>query len=429
MNCNCEASEVNQAQDRSYLGIYAKSHPALESKGFFLGGDSPSIFSSVTGERLVEVGEDSSAKLERWALHSVAQHVLRRTEHRIRGCCRWMLKSKEKGRSAVQVYRSFEHGSCSYGGLQTCGSVWCCPVCAAKITERRRVELKQAIGIHEERGGGVVLLTLTHPHTKTDRLADLLVAEQKAMTRFFGSRAGVGLMASMGRVGHVRGWEVTHGRKRGPGRDNGWHPHFHILLFLKQPLGVDERLVFENSAYELWLRVCQKAGLGLPSRRYGVRLDDGSKAAEYAAKFGLEEPRWGLDAEMTKAHVKRVKDGEGPFDLLRSVLCEKDRTAPALFREYADSFKGKRQLVWSRGLRDFLNLRNDISDEELAAEIDDHAELLGQLTILQWRLILFFDVRGELLQVAQAGWEAVLHFLSDLRIRELQICSTKVEDG
>lgn len=131
----------------------------------------------------------------------------------------------------------------------------------------------------------------------------------------------------------------------------------------------------------------------------------------------------------TKAHVKRVKDGEGPFDLLRSVLCEKDRTAPALFREYADSFKGKRQLVWSRGLRDFLNLRNDISDEELAAEIDDHAELLGQLTILQWRLILFFDVRGELLQVAQAGWEAVLHFLSDLRIRELQICSTKVEDG
>lgn len=406
------------------LGIYAKSHPTLESKGFFFWGEEPVIIDPETGEMLAELGPDRVATLERWALHAVAQEVLGKTKHRVRGCCRWMARRKgeEGAPRGVQVYRSLEHGTCSYGGLQTCGSVWVCPVCGAKITERRRVELKHAIEIHKERGGGVALLTLTHPHTKADRLADLLAAEQKAMTRFFGSRSGVELMAAMGRVGHVRAWEVTHGRKRGPGRDNGWHPHFHILLFLERPLSADELRAFEDRAYQVWAPVCVRAGLDLPSRLHGVRLEDGSRAAEYAAKFGLEQPRWGLDAEMTKGHTKRAKDGETPFDLLRSILYEDDQGAPALFREYADAFKGKRQLVWSRGLRQLLDLGADVTDEELAAEQEDHAEILGQLTVSEWHLVLRLDARGELLEVARGGWAPVQQFLGVLRALEVQLC-------
>jgi hypothetical protein len=156
--------------------------------------------------------------------------------------------------------------------------------------------------------------------------------------------------------------------------------------------------------------------LDAPSRRHGVKLDDGAEAAAYVAKMGLEDARsWGMDSEITKGHIKRAKDGETPFDLLRSVLADPgDRQGRALFREYAQAFRGKRQLVWSRGLRDLLGLDADATDEELSAAQDGDAELLGTLTTDEWRIVLRCDARGELLEVARHGWGAVERLLGSL---------------
>ena len=70
----------------------------------------------------------------------------------------------------VQVWKSKKHKTASYGGLQTCGSVWVCPVCGAKVVERRRGEIQQAMAQHRACGGEVHLLTLTAPHTRFDVL-------------------------------------------------------------------------------------------------------------------------------------------------------------------------------------------------------------------------------------------------------------------
>ena len=232
--------------------------------------------------------------------------------------------------------------------------------------------------------------------------------------RFFGSRDGVELMKAMGRVGHIRAWEVTHGRLRE--RSNGWHPHFHILLFLDRPLF--DLSSAEDRVFRVWHNACRLAGLPLPSRRYGVTLQDGSKAAEYVAKMGLEDPRgvWGLDAEMTKGHIKHSKDGETPFDLLRAVLRDGDRHGAALFREFAFAFKGKRQLAWSRGLRERFDL-DAITDEELAAAQESDALLLAQIAPEDWKLVLASDSRGELIELARSGsWEPVERLLQSLRV-------------
>ena len=45
----------------------------------------------------------------------------------------------------VGVHVSKEHGAGFFSGLVTCGSVWACPVCAAKVQERRREEIALAI--------------------------------------------------------------------------------------------------------------------------------------------------------------------------------------------------------------------------------------------------------------------------------------------
>jgi hypothetical protein len=219
-------------------------------------------------------------------------------------------------------------------------------------------------------------------------------------------------MAALGRVGHVRAWEVTHGRKREI--NNGWHPHFHILLFLERPhCSLHE---FEDWAYAVWSRACRASGLDEPNRRYGVSLQDGSRAAEYVAKMGLEDARgWGLDAEMTKGHIKRAKNGETPFDLLRAELADGDAQARALFREYAAAFKGKRQLVWSRGLRELLGLGQVATDAELAAAQEDDCIQLSEIGRDQWRQILRCDARAELLVIARRGdYQAVMRFIEAL---------------
>ena len=106
------------------------------------------------------------SRLQRFALQSVARSIL--PTSRTAKCMRI-----RTGRTDVQVWKSKAHHTTSYGGLQTCGSVWACPVCAAKIAERRRVELLDAMEMHKAQGGVVSLLTLTTPHQRGDNLAAL----------------------------------------------------------------------------------------------------------------------------------------------------------------------------------------------------------------------------------------------------------------
>lgn len=119
---------------------------------------------------------------------------------------------------------------------------------------------------------------------------------------------------------------------------------------------------------------------------------------------------------MTKGHTKTGKaGGETPFDLLRAVLKDKsDRQAAALFKEFAEAFKGKQQLSWSRGLKARLMV-DEKSDDDLANELEDRAVLLGLLTVDQWRDVLAVNGRGVLLHIAaRGGWPHVqkyLHFI------------------
>ena len=326
-------------------------------------------------------------RVERFALQSVARDIL--PDSRTAKCLRIRAHDKD-----VQVWKSKNHKTASYGGLQTCGSVWTCPVCGAKVVERRRGEIQQAMAMHRACGGEVHLLTLTVPHTRFDVLETLLERQGKALQGFLRDRKVKEVFKEMGYIGQIRGYETTHGRK---GTNNGWHPHFHFLQFVMVKGDAAQLMDWRTRLYLRWDVYCQKAGLGSPSFQHGLDLRDGSFANNYVAK-------WGLEDEMTKGHIKKGKaGGETPFDLLRAVLSDKnDKQAAALFAEFAKAFKGKRQLSWSNGLKAKFNLVEK-DDEELAAELEDSAELLGLISLtngemfsrsrhglpcLSWRLLL-----------------------------------------
>lgn len=346
-------------------------------------------------------------RVQRFILQSVARSLFDNKSSRLNKCLRLRAAHQD-----VQVWKSVEHHTTHFKGLQTCGSVWRCPVCSAKIAERRRVEILQAMEAHKAAGGCVNLLTLTCPHQAKDNLADLLANQAKALNRFFNDRLVKAVLVEMGTIGKIKALEVTHGRLSP--QNNGWHPHYHLLMF--QGSGVDlarfdqaQMMDWQVRLYLQWAKACKGAGLGEPSFAHGLKLDDGSKADKYMAK-------WGLEDEMTKGHTKKALHGETPFDLLRAVLADQDdKQAAALFIEFAKTFEGKKQLTWSKGLKKLYQVA-DKSDELLAAEVDDKARLLGMITVDQWRDVLAVEGRAAVLSIAaSSGWDGVTAYLEQIK--------------
>ena len=359
-----------------------------------------------TGE-IVGIIDPMENRIQRFVLQSVVRKLLPKT--RTNNCLR-----VRQGNKQIQVLKSIEHGKASYGGLQTCGSVWQCPVCAAKISERRRVEVLSAMTAWKAQGGTVNMLTLTCPHQRSDNLGDLLKKQAKALNNFWKDRQVKAVLVEMANIGHIKALETTHGRLSE--WNNGWHPHYHVLMFdgskgCTKTFDAPQMTDWQVRLYLRWLNACNLAGLGQPSYAHGLKLDDGKQAAKYMTK-------WGLENEITKGHIKKAISGETPFDLLRALQVDPDdRQAAALFIEFATVFKGKRQLRWSKGLKARFAVEEK-DDEQLADEKEELAEVLGQLTIEQWRDVLAVEGRGILLSAAcRGGWPLVRAYLEQIKGR------------
>jgi len=364
--------------------------PAADDR-ITLGRDAKSNYTGASGAENPRGFEQKSAaarQASRYDLQDVARRLL--PGSRVSNCQRLRAAGGVGHDKAdgVHVLRSAS-GGCHFTGLQTCGSVWVCPVCAAKISEHRRIDVATGIQRWRDHGGVVSLLTLTAPHWVGDDLVRLLKSQALALTRFWSDRHVRRIFVDLGVVGQVRALELTYGA-------NGWHPHYHCLVFGERMPELDQLV----ELYERWAHCCVKAGLGAPSAAHGLRWDDGSYADKYVSK-------WGLEHEVTKGHIKQSKGGQSPFDFLRAAQ-QGDRQAGDLFKVYAAAFKGKRQLFYSRGLRVLLGLGAELTDAE-AVEQAAPGELVGRLTWEQWRYFCRLGLRGRVLEVAAVGgWSAVV---------------------
>lgn len=335
---------------------------------------------------------DEIHRLDRWILQSAARDL--QPNGRITICYRRVVPKKlPKVMHSKAVHRAH------YKNLMICGRVWTCPVCAGKITERRRIELTEAVDHHPQ--FAIALVTLTVQHKQSDKLSALLDDLLASYRRLKAGRWWADLESDYGIIGSIRALEVTHGA-------NGWHPHLHALFFC------DRNRVDWQGLQDL-LKVRWREVLARNERtatyRHGVDVRTANRdVADYIAKFGrepvnLKRPgKWTIEHELTKAAVKQARNAEGrtPTQLLADYIGG-DKHAGALWQEYAACFKGKRQLVWSNGLRGLLGLDVEKSDEQLAREEREDADVLVVLTLSQWAVILANDARGEVLQLAHTG--------------------------
>lgn len=379
--CACASGRAGPDSDAA-LGIYAETY-------------STSTTARVTAEGVIlDAPRDSrGARAERYALKSAACRLLPKG-HRTSKCMRWILPDR-----SVEVLKGATTDRAFYKGLQVCARPWTCPVCAAKISERRRQEVLHGMKQAEILGLLVYLLTLTVPHGMGDDVNQIVAKMQAAWTRLWQGRQGMALRHALGLFGHIRALEVTYGA-------NGFHPHFHALLFIHPDQCTGAGLA---SLALRWQQVAVKSGLPAPSLDRGCRIDDGQKAAAYVTK-GV----WGLESEVTKGHTKTGKKGSRtPLDLLRGFL-EGDTKAGALWRVYVAAFEGKRQLYWSNGLKKLLALA-ELSDEEIANKPEDEkALLLAFIEYDQWSIIIRRKLETTILDLAEVSPDALRLYLQQM---------------
>lgn len=309
-----------------------------------------------------------------------------------------------------------------YGNLTTCGSVWACPVCSAKILGGRQDELQRALGAWDDQGGRVALLTLTMRHRADQPLALLWDALSAAWNKVTSGRAWVAAQAKYGapvertvtrgarkgqrvtenRIGWARVVEGTHGEK------HGWHLHVHAALLLPATITGKELDDLGCELFQRWRDELVRRGLSAPLARRGgldVKLWDGKAGvlSEYFTKNEYAADAGKLAAELTRSDLKAGGAGNRtPFRILRDVVATASADDLDRWHEWEKASTGRRMLTWSAGLRDLLLPEVEQDDQELA-----EAELGGQVELVipneSWKQIIRDRTNCELLEVAETG--------------------------
>jgi len=245
------------------------------------------------------------------------------------------------------------------------------------------------------------MVTLTVAHGAGDALEELLEGVARSYSRLVSGAPWARFKGRVGMVGSVRALELTHSEK------NGWHPHIHALFVVEH----EDELMAAGWDWlsERWATVVERQ-LGRarrPSSRRGVELTLGAHA-EYVAKMGLDA------REVAGATTKEGHEGHRSHWRLAADLARWGRPRDAeLWRELAQWTHGRRQLVWSRGLRALCG-----ADAQTEAARLERLEELGTQTPIavltggEWGRIASVPGRSlELLELAEVAGVALEQIL------------------
>lgn len=268
-----------------------------------------------------------------------------------------------------------------FSGLATCGSVWLCPVCAAKIAARRADELATVLTNAREARYQVAMVTLTVRHDRTDPLEKVWDAVSKGWNRVTSGKQWLADKTRYGIQGWAKAVEVTHGA-------NGWHVHVHAVIAYDDTPEAAHAL--GQRIFSRWHAGIEAAGftaLAGPGVDVQIAGDDLGGLGLYLAKLGADVD--GLSREVTQGGQKTARGkNRTPFQIAYDATTTGDATDVAIWAEWTRTAPGHRALTWSKGFRDRFTDEPEADDETIAAEetgtTDDTILILPNAT---WRTI------------------------------------------
>ncbi len=304
-----------------------------------------------------------------------------------------------------QVEIRLRDTSAYYCGVETCGNVWLCPVCSAKIRRRRADELRTAFDAWEAAGRVASLITITVPHDLGEPLSILVEAERSAWTKVTAGGAWQRLKRRLAIAGHIMALEFTWGD------EHGWHPHYHVLLAHERNLEASAIAALHARIHSRLAASCRHHGLREPDPLHGVRIDpnvSGRAAAPYLAKGA----HWTPAEELTRGDLKTgLARSRTPFQILADYYQTGDLHDRYLWHEYRRVTRGLAALRWSRGLRVRMlgsAAAPDQTDEELAAE-DVNGAAVAVIQLSVWSRIRLAGLEHQVLVAAEHGGLAAIN--------------------
>lgn len=338
-----------------------------------------------------EIASTNTHRVKKYSRQRVARDLLPE-ETRLSQCHNRPLRGDK-----VQVFYNPQTGKAFYKNILVCGCVWTCPVCAAKVTERKKQEILWAV---KNWKGSIIPSSFTFSHNKHQKLETLIKVFSKIWRSLKSGRWWKEFLERYQIEGDIFSVEETVSILF------GWHPHKHGLFFSRLPAGSIDTNKMQEDLYQQFSRLMAKEGIYV-SKIYGVRVEKALDAQIEAAKAASYIAKWGLADELAKGPTKTGKTEDGvihysPFDLL-DLADQGDEQAKAWFIEYAKAMKGKRQISWSRGLRTLLKLAEEKTDLELAEEeVTPGADLSIELDRPEYKFIFSKNYRGQFLNLVES---------------------------
>lgn len=295
--------------------------------------------------------DDSATPLPRgarpWKITGSVATDAQRELYALRGCVRTVTDSdRTRGcghRSvrvegpAVEVTLHADGAKAKWVGTLTCGHRWTCPVCAAKLMAKRRVQVCDALaaGREAEPDRAWRLLTLTIRHRSAMALAHTL--QLRKAWRLTRQRGTVQRLWKSHVAASIRAIEVPDGK-------HGWHPHIHIAILTSEWSDADIQTLRAT-----WNAMVTRT-LGAeccPDDEHGLHVSRDWKDT-YLTKLGLEttgaakeNSAWG------HAHAAGERYAVARRMLVRDErarIYEQGDRRRARFREYEAATKGCRAI-------------------------------------------------------------------------------------
>lgn len=356
----------------------------------------------------IVAGQQKSSRFNRLNLLSFAQHLLIENDikssrsgnnHRTRLC--HAVRAGNHDAITVNISENPQDNLSSLSGVQTCGSVWSCPVCARRIATQRGKEIGYTIDKMIETGHIPLLMTNTASHKKDTHLPTFIDKFGQAWRMFTQHRQWRKLKKQLGIKHSIKAIEGTHNE------ENGWHHHQHGILFAHADdinnLSEDDAEQWIHDVKKHWLHCLKANGLsGSYERALDVQMS-GDVKKDYLAKLGMsEDDTSNLDYELSAGANKDYK-GRTIWKILKSAQLgnENDKN---LYIEYVKAYDGKNWITYSRGLKGLVDLEEMPDEEASLSETGDLLEFvpLVEISDTEYAPVRHFRAYAELLEVAAA---------------------------
>jgi len=344
-------------------------------------------------------GQYAAYKVLAWCQGSLYRHNVTNTSdapHRTRFCS--SVRAYQAETITLRLSEDPDNSRAALAGVQTCGSVWSCPVCSRRIALERAKEISAALDYARSENLTPIMLTLTARHDTSMALSWLQDRFRAAWRKMSQHRRYRQLREVLQIKHSIKATEITHG-------DNGWHYHSHGILFVPNQAihdaSLDELKAWQSAVESLWLHCLHDVGL---SGERGIAANvsyHGDVKEKYLTKLGLNfDQKSNAKYELTSG-MNKTQGGRNIWQIARSAMRGNYRDE-LLYIEYVQAMQGVNWITWSHGLKDLVGVQ-DIADDTIS-ENDNESIFLDFLDITddQFAPVRRLGLIAELLEVTSA---------------------------